>query len=170
MALHSTLTILGALKERLAALEASAGQPAFERVEIHGSPLLSRATRELHLFKQRLCLLVPEGDSYRNESAGRVLVTRCTRRVLVVCADRDLASPQAAMTGDADTPGVLRLSELVVAELTGHSLGLPGCRVTPLRGRPLIPSEAERQDAPGREAWLLELAVESGVIKTSAGR
>ncbi len=175
MAFTSILTLLPALKTRIAALQwHRQDQPdvsLFETVEYCSHTNLVAALEQLHLNKNRIALIVPQDDDYlpanQDEVQGRALELRVERLVFILMSDRDMGRRQDASTGDESKPGVLLMKELVVNDLMGQTLGVPGVRVKPRHGSPLILQDKARKDQPGREAWNLELLIESGEAVTT---
>ena len=158
-----TLTILAALQTQISALKLADGTtPAFAKVVYYDKPDLLRALQELRVFDNRLCLIVPDGDRYENTTDGRVINGIVHRSIILLLADRQPAVRQAASTGDAQTPGVIALNEIVVGALYGSDLGLASVRVLPEHATPVQISDANRRDLPGREAWSLDLTVTAG--------
>ena len=168
MSFIPTLDLLSALKIRLAALELSPGVKAFEQVEYYSQPRLIQALQDLRLFKNRVCLIVPDDDVYEHSLEGRVLDTHCLRSVILLFADRDVGRRQDASTGDpSGTPGVIKLNQLVVDDLLGHSLGFDEGRVRPDVGGPILIEGKDREHSTGREAWHLDLTIEAGTAITT---
>ncbi|MCD6050545.1 MAG: hypothetical protein K0Q55_1948 [Verrucomicrobia bacterium] len=161
-----TLTVLAKLKTRLVALEIEPGTPLFDKVEYYSSTDLLKALQELRVFKNRVCLIVPGDDDFFNEVSGRSLTTVVERHVFLLLADRDYGRRQAAATGDENTPGVIAMKDHVVADLTGKNLDSRMVLVKPVNGTPLLIQGPKREEAAGREAWNLELAVECGQMLT----
>lgn len=166
MSFTPTLSILAALKHRMEFLELEDGRRAFEVVAYYSAPDLIRALQELRIHKNRVCLIIPDSDEYENEVSGRVLFTRCFRRVLILLADRDFGRRQDAATGDGTNPGVILLDNLVISDLLGQTLGFDGVRVEPVFAQPVLITGKERDETTGREAWQIELMIEAGVTKT----
>lgn len=162
----STSEILTALKAKIVALQLTDMSAAFEKVAVYSKPNLAQALQDLLIFEDRVCLIIPDGDDYQNEDSGRILISKCTRRVVLLLADRDYGDRQAASTGDGDNPGVIELDRLVVNSLIGDNLGLARVRVKCDVSEPFTISAKERDQLSGREAWHLDLAVEAGVLKT----
>lgn len=174
MAFTSISNLLPALKERLAALQwRRDGQPdqnLFETVEFCSHTDLVRALEQLHLNKNRVALIVPQDDDYLpanvEEVQGRALELRVERQVFILMSDRDMGRRQDASTGDESKPGVLLMNELVVNDLMGSTLGIRGVRAKPRHGGPFTLQDKARKEQPGREAWNLELLIESGEAVT----
>lgn len=166
MAFIDTITILGKLKTRLAALELVPGTPLFDKVEYYSSTDLLKALEELRLFKNRICLIVPGDDDFGNEVSGRTMTTEVARHIHILMADRDYGRRQSAATGDANTPGVVKIKDQVVDDLVGKNLDSRFCLVKPVESGPVLIQGPRREDAAGREAWTLELAIDCGQVLT----
>lgn len=166
--LVSWTSLMTALKSKLEGLEISAGVPAFESVTPYKEANLIKALQDLRVYRSRVCLIIPAGSDYQSQILGRVMVTQCLRSVILLISDRDFAQPNAAALGDANTRGVLALSEVVIDQLTGNSLGLDGVRIRPIGEDPVVITEKERPQAPGRADWQIELEISAGWIKSAA--
>lgn len=168
MSFIATLSILDALKAHLTALEISAGVAAFQAVEYYSQPRLIQALQDLRVHKNRVCLIVPDDEVFENELSGRILITRRTKQVIILLADRQVGRRQDASTGnDSGTYGVETLGFCAMDELTGLSLGLAGCRIRPTSAGPVTIEGTDREKATGREAWRIELDIEAGIKKTT---
>ncbi|MHB8520725.1 MAG: hypothetical protein ACYDH9_08195 [Limisphaerales bacterium] len=167
MAFIPTLNILSALNTAIAALKLADGTTAaFDKVAYYDKPDLTRALAELRIFANRICLIVPDGDRYESQVDGRFAIVQAHRTVILLLADRQPAVRQAASTGDTNTPGVVKLNQIVVDALCGVDLGIGAVRVLPQHGEPVMISDAARKDLPGREAWTIELSIAAGRAKT----
>ncbi len=164
----STLDILNALKTKLTALQITSGVAAFDRVEFFSQPNLIVALQELRIFKKRVCLIVPDGDQYEHEHAGRVLVSKTVKRVILLLADQGYGKRQSAETGDSDTYGVIALDKAVIDLLIGQNLGFgPSVLVRPTFSQPVLIEGETRDQLSGREAWHIDLDIDCGPRKTT---
>ncbi|HVY69676.1 MAG TPA: hypothetical protein VHH73_07080 [Verrucomicrobiae bacterium] len=163
--------LLAALKPRLAELTLPApfvSAPAFDKVEIFREADVPKAMQELRLFASRLCLLVPDGNEYEPGVEGRVLLTRCHRKLVILLADKQPARPQEASTGSATTPGALLLAELVEDTLTARPVIAEPAYCEILSAEPATITDENSQ--PGRVAWIIEARIFAGVTKASLTR
>jgi hypothetical protein len=67
----STLDLLAALKAAIAPMQFAGGQVLFDRVEFFSEPDPVKALVELNLFKDRICLIVPDSDTFDHTREGR---------------------------------------------------------------------------------------------------
>ena len=87
-----TLTILNAMKALLLAMQlpstyaAVANYPkAFTRVEIYRSESIYKAIEDMFLFgEDRICLLVPAGETYQDKIGGSVLDAQRTDDIVIL--------------------------------------------------------------------------------------
>lgn len=175
MSFIKTNDIMVALSAALTALQLPSSYSAiadypqvFTRVAAYRNENLIQALEDLYAFgDDRVCLIVPSGDHYDNSTSGtNNYVARTTEFVLLI-ADRDFSKEQAELTGNAETPGVIALKDLVVAALTGSNLNLPGIALLPTSGDPLRLTDKEREDAPGRDCWAQTFNTTAGRVKAS---
>jgi hypothetical protein len=162
MAYVTANDILGGLKTRLESLTmGTPAVPTFEQVSVYQAAQLVRALQDLRGLRGRVCLIVPDGDAYTHTVLGRVMVSQCTRRVLLLLTDRHIG------TLSADQVDVLEIDQSVIASLTGDDLDLTGVRIEPVSSEPISLTDEERANLPWREGWILTLNIVSGNSKTA---
>lgn len=170
MPLHSTNTLLAALKTRLEALQWTPGggspEALFQKVEYFSEPDLIKALAEIRVARNRVCLVVPDDNDYANEVSGSTMTTGVERGVFLVIADRDHAAGKDALIGDARRPGVLLMEAKVIEDITGVNLGIRGVRVKPLAGRQVEIAPDDEKQIPGRKVRVIELVIEAGEMIT----
>jgi hypothetical protein len=158
-----TLDILAALKAKLEAIQIPAGLPAgvgtgplFQRVEYYDNENLADALSKLIIIKQRVCFIVPMSDHYENDlSGGAFLHSRRLTEIVLLIADSSFTKGgQDAVFGGEKNIGVVRMKDLVVEELVGTTLGLPGVALAPADGNFITVSDEKAKDKPGRECWV----------------
>lgn len=151
-----TLTLMGQVKTLLTALQLSPGVALFDKVEVYSTPDLVKARRELLLFDNRLCLIIPSGNDYENKFAGKEVQTEVKREFVLLLTDRDFSKRKnAALGSGSDTPGVVKMNDLVEAALLGQNLGQSPVmlRMHPLNSEAFqLVGESEEQST-GRAAW-----------------
>jgi hypothetical protein len=170
MAFIPTLTILAALKARLESLVSSGSTALFEKVAYYHTPNLGAALMDLRIFKTRVCLIVPGGDTYRHNQQGRHLQTIITREVHLCMADRDFGNEQSAQTGSATHLGVIAMNEIVVNSIHGDNLELVGTRFKCRDSIPFQFRDVGQAELPGRQVWQLNLDIEAGELVTAVSR
>src|SRR5688572_21331605 len=106
-----TLELLDKVKTLLAALETAPGVKLFDKVEFFAHADIVAALEDLRIFKQKVCLIVPSGDSYENAEAGTDLRSEVQREFVLLFADRDYGKRQDASTGDATRKGVIYMKD-----------------------------------------------------------
>ncbi|HLP01675.1 MAG TPA: hypothetical protein VK163_06590 [Opitutaceae bacterium] len=159
MPLVSTVTIIEALRSHLTALPAIPAQPdgekLFGRVGYFGANRLAEAMKSVFAIEQRVCFIVPGGDTHEGKVEGRHLLTKRTTRLALLIADRSLADRDAALTG------MLELKDRVVRELSEEPAA--GLCFEPGEGEAIV---IESKDAPagtiGRECWLQWFSIPAG--------
>jgi hypothetical protein len=161
----TTLELLAALKTRLSALTVgSTSEPLFERIEYYSEPDLLRALQEIRVFKKRVCILIPAGDTFETETAGNssTLAIKIEREVVILLGDRDVTKPQEASTGGDGNPGVVAMKDQVFDALVNHdlSLGQYNLFLRPTDSQPL--TIADETEAPGRRAWQMSWIAHAG--------
>ncbi len=143
--------------------------PVFEEVKLYDSTQMEEALRDLTLRKNRLCLVVPQEDSFDNKLEGRTVVSDAGYRVSLLIADRDYRSGQRAAFGDSESPGTIGMKHLVLKALVGQSLGLPFVVMHPIEGDTILVSN-KGQETKTRKAYLLTFQTPAGRIQTTVRR
>jgi hypothetical protein len=160
----STLELLGRVKARLVAMEASAGVPLFDKVEFYAQPNIVKALEELRLFKQKICLIVPSGDDYESEFAGVDVRSEVTREFVLLFSDRDYGKRQDASTGDEKRVGVIAMKDAIEENLLGQNLDYNPrmIRLRPMTGEAVLLSDKDKDRLTGREAWSMTWQASGG--------
>lgn len=172
----STIYLLEALRRQLSALTLPApraAEAAFQIVRPCAHENLAGALRELVVYEDRVCLIVPTATRHANARAGRVLTSRRTAEFLLLIADRAYADADGseAAFGGPDAPGAAALAELVIAALTGRSLGLPGVALEPGAGEPFRVGPGKDRALPaGRECWAQAFSTAAGEMRCDLTR
>src|SRR4051812_13772253 len=131
----STFALLNFVKTNLAARrynQPTPGSPAvlstnnadphlFERVEVASQQDLATSLKRLRLMQDRLCLIVPIHNDYRNKLSGNSLSSIRSTAFMLMISDRDLTNTIGTMAPNAFSPGLLNLQDLVVKALTANS-------------------------------------------------
>jgi hypothetical protein len=174
MAYLSFLTVLDALKKRLASLpldpaDASADpDKLFERVEYYGANDLPQALMDLLVIQQRVCVIVPASWDHQNERDRVMFKSVRTIHLDLYIADRAMTlRDQAALVGGAKNLGILAMADRVVTNLAGTIFATPNFVVEPTLGTPVVISSAEKKNLPGREAFLQAVTILAGMIRST---
>jgi hypothetical protein len=118
---------------------------------------LVKALEELLVFKDRVAFILLDSVGYENELEGGILLSHRQLSLTVLCADRNWGSRQKALKGDATTPGVQLLQELIIEELCGEIS--EGAVIEPGQGQLFSLSGKDRDNAAGRLAWSQEFNI-----------
>ena len=171
-----TLTLLQKVQAALEGLQLGAPftpGPAFAKVHAYAHENLAQAMQDLLIFDDRACLIVPTGTSHTNQREGRVFTARQeTEFVLLIC-DRVYGGQfeAEALLGNADTPGMVALADLVVAALSGQSFDLAPVCLQPTGGQPIPLSPTQRAALrEGRECWAQTFTTPTGEIRVDRPR
>lgn len=175
MSFVSTLSILAALKAELEAILLPGGAPGeklFERVDFHENKKLREALADLVIVKQRVCIVVPGGDTYDNTREGRTVRSVLTQSFDLLVADRAWTKGgHEAVFGGTKNLGVLRMKDAVRDHLLAHpQLGLPYVVLTPQEGAHIEIADSDAKDSPGRECFVLSYSTPAGEATISPTR
>jgi hypothetical protein len=168
----STLALLAAVKTALEAIPhpdtalAAAGEKLFERVDFHENKKLREVLRDQLILKQRVAIIVPEGDSYENIPQARNATSVRTAQFALLIADRAWTrGGHDAVFGGTANLGVLAMKDQVVEALAANpQLGLGvGVLLQPQQGNEIELADDEVKDSPGRECYVLSYATWAGM-------
>ncbi len=167
----STLEIFSALKDALAAIPLDAegdpqGERLFEAVELYPNKQLGRALQSLLVTKKRVCLVVPMAvRRVVRDQGGALSVTgrRYAELALLYSDQAYFKYEQVVAFGTEKNLGLFAFDEKIEAALTGREIS-PFGGVVLGDSDPLLLSDSEQKDAPGRQAWLIQAIVPTGLI------
>jgi coenzyme F420-reducing hydrogenase delta subunit len=167
MSYVDTKTILDALKTQLESIllpGTSSGEKLFERVDFHENKKLREALKDLTIIKQRVAIIVPEGDDYKNIKEGRTIRSERSTSFVILVADRAWTKGgYDAVFGGTNNVGVLAMKDLVVKDLVAScQLGLPYVILQPVEGAQIEIADADVKDSPGRECYVLSYVTPAG--------
>lgn len=167
MSFVPTLSILGALKAQLEGIAlpgGGAGEKLFERVDFHENKKLREALADLVIIKQRVCIIVPGGDSYENVREGRTVRSSMTQTFDLLIADRAWTKGgHEAVFGGAKNVGVIKMKDTVRDHfLASPQLGLPYIVLTPQEGAHIEIADSDAKDSPGRECFVMNYSTPAG--------
>lgn len=162
-----TLDILARWKAELEAIPLPGGAPnakLFERVDYHENKKLREALADLIIVKQRVCIIVPAGESYENTKEGRTVSSKQTQAFDLLIADRSYTKGgHEAVFGGAGNLGVLRMKDEVRDWfLTRPQLGLAFVCLTPEEAAHIEIADSDAKDSPGRECYVFHYTTPSG--------
>ena len=162
-----SLTPLNALEAAIVALQWE-GSAAFQRVELFDITNLELAVKSLLAFEKRLCIIVHDSESFENFIEGSRLTSRQSRRVLLIIGDQVIGDRQVALLGDANTPGILKLKDLVLN-------GLFGALSTHIYAEPLSGEVMQiigdgDDPMPGRVTWIADWQLSCPPVSVTLGR
>lgn len=167
MSFVRTLTLIEAVKTELAALPlpgTTTGELLFERVEFHENKKLREALSDLVIVKQRVAIIVPNGESYETFREGRTRRHVRTTSFDLLLADRAWTKGgHEAVFGGTRNVGVLTMKDLVIEHFVAHpQLGLPWVALEPVEAALIEIVDAEVKDSPGRECFVVHYATPAG--------
>jgi hypothetical protein len=168
----NTLDIIKAMQTALTALQlpgaysAVAGYPnAFQSTGLYPNADFIQALEDLYNYDDRVCLIVPAGDTHDDSTQGTNLFSRRTTSIQLLIGDQDFSKSQAQTFGGPSAVGVVALKDLVINSLFGSNLGISGIALTPENGEPLHISFKEKQQAPDRDCWQQTFKTPAGLGK-----
>lgn len=167
MAAHAPLAVVKALEHVVRAATRSDGGSLFDRVEVWPQVDLVDALKNLRIYENRFCLIVPTGAEMENVLEGRNLKTAPNYQVTLLFTDRAIGNRQHALAGSGSVTGLLTLMYELMVLLSGADLGLRHTLVRIESSEPFAIQGADRANLPGREGWQIDLSIHAGVIVTS---
>ena len=172
MAYLPFLTVLSALKTRLASLPLDPlhpeGDKLFENVAYYGANDLPQALTDLLVIQQRVCVIVPSRWMHKNERDRLLMISTRTIEADLFIADRAMTvRDQAALVGGAQNLGILAMADRVVVSLTGTPFTTPDFVVEPQDGSPVVITQADKKNLPGREAWVQAVSILAGRVRST---
>ncbi|MBM3852449.1 MAG: hypothetical protein FJ399_04755 [Verrucomicrobia bacterium] len=171
MAFLHTNDAIALLLERLASLtlpsdesQANPAEKLFQRVGAFGANRLVSAMRAVFASEQRVCFIVPGGDTY--SGARDALMLRSVRRTRLALLIADQAFDKdktAALVGGPGNLGILAMKDRVIDDLVTAKFSREDFAIEPAEGEPLVIAEADQKSGNlGRECWLQWLACYAG--------
>lgn len=144
--------------------EAAPGVPAFELVEVYDQPNLIEALKERMLYKNRVCLVIPDRVRIANSLDGTQLRGELTRDFLVIVVDKNVGDRQSANAGGENNPGSWLLRDLVIESLHGALCGVEGVYCTIDESEPLRFRDKDRIELAKRGAEMILVSVHCGTL------
>lgn len=170
----STLDILRAYRDALREIPLDrtndpAGEKLFEVVELWPNKQLGRAMQSLIVTKKRVCLVVPMSTRrvVRDQTGGLSVTGAKFMEVALIYTDVAYFKYEQKVTfGDDNNLGLFAFDEIIEQELLGKELSPFGGLVFG-DADPLLLSDTEQANAPGRQAWLLQTILPTGVMSVA---
>jgi hypothetical protein len=170
-----TLDLLVALKTAIAALQLPATYDtvpdypkAFTSVEIYRSQNLLKALEELIVQEDRVCFIVPGGDTHNSETLGNVMQLSRATDIHLLLADRIYGDKNAPLIGETGTgPGVIVLKDVLIDGLVGKTFDFKNVVLAPTSGEPFHLTDRERENATGRDCWAQSFTTRAGLAKVA---
>lgn len=192
----STSALLNFVKTTLTGLrysQSSPDQPAvisqsgsdpllFERVEISSQQDLATSIKRLRTMPDRICLIVPVHNDYRNLLKGNSLSSIRSTAFMLLLTDRDTSITIGTLASNQFSPGLIWIQDLVVAAMTVNSVQIVDrgqkfvAVFEPMAGSPMrLEWEDKGKDSGkvvfGREAWIQIFNVpNAGIVWQGVGR
>lgn len=168
-----TLDLVIALKAAIAALQlpntysAIEGYPAaFQVVEVYRSQNLVKALEDMIIQDDRVCFIIPGGDTHDHEKLGNVLQVKRDTEIHLLFADRNYGKENLALVGEANvSPGVMVLKDILVDGLVGAQLNFNNVVLAPTSGEPFHLTDREREDVTGRDCWAQSFTTYAGAAR-----
>lgn len=159
--------LLAALKTRIEALDhpTLSGAKLFERVDFHENRNLGDALRDLVITKQRVCLIVPQGEAFETSRDGSsVKILRQFAFDLLIADRAWTKGGHDAVFGGASNIGVMKMAALTRDWLLAEpQLGLDRfVALAPTDSAMITLADEKVKDVPGRECWVLAWETPAG--------
>jgi hypothetical protein len=158
MAFVRTTKLIALFEERLKSLKIEgSAEPLFQRVGVFGANQLVAAMRATFASENRVCFIVPGGDTHANSQPDVLMVhSKRNTRIALLIADKAFDQKStAALIGGPDNVGILELKDQLIENLTTVPMTLADVAFVPSEGEPmLIEPEHKNAGTAGRECWL----------------
>lgn len=167
----TTASILKALKTELESLPfVDSSERLFQAVEIYDAPDLLEAIQDLHLYDDRVCLVVASDEQAQSlsqdDSSSRYEIIERIQRINLVMADRAFSDGTAGLIGDEtkeNSLGVIGLKDRTIELITGKNLNLSYVSLIPDGGGPHNSWDEKRNSE--RKAWIARFRTSTGIQK-----
>lgn len=165
MSFLSSATVMDAVKARVEALYlvGSSGEKLFQLVSYYRASDIARAFGDLYITKNRVCLIVPVGVGHTNDRGRHMLSSTRGLTLDLLFGDRSFdKGATAALTGGANNVGVMEMAERVIEDFFTTPLALSDVAVEPGEGAPLILTNEDLPNDPGRVCWVQTVDLRAG--------
>lgn len=140
----------------------------FETVKAFDLDDLALAFEELLVFKNRVAFVVLTDEQQSTLTKGMTLTTIFRDEFSILCSDRSYKNRQLALLGDATTPGVMMLGDILVQGIMGEPS--PGYVCEPTGGEMFALAGETRDDEIGRIGWRQNVRMHGGREERSLSR
>lgn len=152
--------------------------PFFEKVSFYPESNLGRALLDLRAPQNRICLIIPQGDTYETGKRGEIAQAVRTTEFMLIIATRDLSIDASQLRPTRQSPGILNLKDLAVELLTKESFVIEDRVIwfAPSAGAVVQIDWKDDSDRPlkadmrGRESWHQLFTANAGEQRTEIGR
>lgn len=182
----TSLALLTAVQTRLAAQRYTqepgheavlstdpAATKSFDQVKFFSHQNLASALKALRVMANRICVIVPVGDTYQDVKKGEILSATRTSEFMLMLADRDFTANAGQMTGTPTSPGILALKDLTIQDFLTQPLVIGGRAVVVRPGAgAIVQMEWKEGDTAliGRESWHQLFHADAGHMRVEIGR
>jgi hypothetical protein len=171
--LRKTREILDAIAKKIEALNLpDSDEKAFQTVKIASVADVEAAIEQLLVIRDRVALIVFDGDHFENEVRGTDLDSSQSRNIDVLVTDRVIDRDYTkALLGTKDHPGTLTLKDLVIEEVSGLLLPNPhGVYLEAIDTQTAVMKSAKQKDQPGRCWMLINFTAKGGLLTKDLGK
>lgn len=141
-----------------------------DAVKVFDRKDLIAAFRELFVFEERACFIVPASLRHETKDEGGVRIVRRELELGLLVTDQNFGGENTALIGEAGSnPGVLAIAEAVSDALIGESLGLTGVVVEVELADPFTLSDKEVEETK-RAAFAIGIVIPMGELRINLGR
>ena len=171
MAAIATLSLMGALQERLKTMTLADDGPtlAFDDVRFSSKKNFLQAVADLQVADTDVCLIHPVGDTFENARRGAVLETERFTEFMLMMGTADFTADTGQMLDRPDGPSILTLKDRVLEQLTGDHLGFNGperVALEPLAGGVMqLTYEENGAEIAGRQVWQQVFRTRCGIVR-----
>lgn len=134
--------------------------PVFESVRAFDFDDIALAFEELLVFKNRVAFVVMTDEAQSSAIEGRVMTTVFHDDFSILCSDRSYKNRQLALLGDATTPGVNMIADILVKSIMGEIA--PGFVCEPKGGEMFALTGETRDNEIGRIGWRQHVIMHGG--------
>jgi hypothetical protein len=173
--LQPTVDVLEAIEAKVKALKLSAdygAQPAFQTVGLFDVVDLEEALKEFIAARDRVCLVIFDGDDFNNDVKGTDLWSTQTRKIDFLVSDRVMGNDRRkALFGNKEHPGAIRLGDVLRDGMAGILLPNPkGIFLRPLGSESMTVSDAQQRNTPGRRGLVVHMDARGGLLTRDLGK
>ena len=138
------------------------GQSMFDAVKVFDMEDIVAAFAELLVFKNRAAFIVMTHERQDSRISGRNMEVFFHNEFAILISDRSYKNRNLALIGDATTPGVLLISDVLVQAMIGEIQA--GYLCEPNGGEVFALSGKERDNEVGRIGYRQDVTLHGGTI------